>query len=233
MTARVPARRIRAPLSAIPRSAGAATVEFSVIALTALIPTVLGILQLGLLYVAKHTVQHATYLAARAGAVEHGSRDAMRQYFAKGLVPLVARSPSDLAAGPSAQAVGRAYAAAFVDASRPDRTRITVVNPRSASFDDFEGRENGTLQIPNRFDRTKVGARSRQTLADANVLRLRIDYCAELIVPFVDRLITSTLQRLDADAFRQQCYAARRLPIVGHATVQMHSAARRGEVQPG
>lgn len=233
MIARASPRRTPAAVSARTRIAGAATVEFSIIALTALIPTVLGILQLGLLYVAKHTVQHATYLAARAAVVEHGSRDSMRRYFAKGLVPLFARSPNDLAAGASAQTVGRAYAAAFVDAQRPDRTRITVVNPARASFDDFERRENGTLQIPNRFDRRVVGGHSGQTLADANVLRLRIDYCAELVVPFVDRLITSTLQRLDADVFRQQCYAARRLPIVGHATVQMHSAARRGEVQPG
>lgn len=232
MIARGTPERTAVPAKRRPRTRGAATIEFSIVALTALIPTVLGILQLGLLFVTKHTVQHATYLAARAGAVEHGSRDAIRRYFAKGLVPLYARSGADLAAGAAVDVVSRAYAAAFVDARRPDRTRITIVNPALASFDDFERRQDGTLQIPNRFDRTAVGPRSRQTLADANVLRLRVDYCAELVVPFVDRFVTSLLRRLDADPFRQQCYASRRVSVVGHATVQMHSAARRAEVQP-
>lgn len=211
---------------------GAATIEFTIVAITALLPLVLGILQLGLLYVAKHTVQHATFLAARAGAVENGSRDAMRRYFAKGLVPLYARSAADLSGRGSTAAVTEAFARALLDAGRPDRTRIAVVNPTAASFDDFERRQNGVLQIPNRFARTPVGPASGQSLADANVLRIRIDFCAELVVPFVDRLITATLRSLDPDPFRQQCYLGRRMPVVGYATVQMHSALRRSAVAP-
>jgi hypothetical protein len=214
------------------RSHGAATVEFTIVATTALIPFVLAILQLGLLYVAKHTVQHATYLAARAGAVDHGSREAMRRYFAKGLVPLYARSAKDLSRDTAAAGITRAYAVALLDARRPDRTRISVVNPTAASFEDFERRQNGVLQIPNRFEPTAVGPRSGQALADANVLRIRIDYCAELVVPFIDRLLTATLRAMDPEPFRQQCYAGRRMPVVGYATVQMHSALRRSAIAP-
>lgn len=211
---------------------GAATVEFTIVALVAVIPMVLGTLQLGLLYVTKHTVQHATYLAARAGAVDHARRETLRRYFAKGLVPLYARTAQDLDERSSAAAVARAYAEARLDASRPDRVRITLLNPTVASFDDFERVVNGVREIPNRFRRDVVGVRSRQTLADANVLALRVDYCAPLVVPFVDRLLTSTLRSLDPEPFRQACYAQRRLPVAGRAIVQMHTAARRDLAEP-
>jgi hypothetical protein len=206
---------------------GAATVEFALVALVALIPLVLAVLQLGLLYVAKHTVQHATFLAARAGAVSHGSRTEMLRHFAKGLAPLHAGTTRDLRPGDLAGAVTAAYGRAYAEALRPDRTRLHVLNPTRASFEDFERARRGVREIPNVYVRGVPGPRSGQTLADANLLKLRVDYCAPLVVPLVDRILTATLRRLDPEPFRQQCYGARRLPVVGYALVQMHSAPRR------
>lgn len=214
-------------------TSGAATVEFAVVALLALIPLVLATLQLGLLYVTKHTVQHATFLAARAGAVSHGSHSAMLRHLAKGLAPLYAASRVDLDAGSAPPAIVAAYGRAYLDARRPDRTRLRVLNPSPAAFEDFERSRRGVREIPNTFVYGAVGARSGQTLADVNVLKIRVDYCAELAVPLIDRLVTATLRRLDPDAFRQQCYWSRRLPIVGHALVHMHTPARLTEIRGG
>jgi hypothetical protein len=209
-----------------PRASGAATVEFTIVALAALLPLALGVLQTGLLYVTTHTVRHATFLAARAGAVTHGDRDEMLRYLAKGLAPLYAGGV-DVNDANAWQEVSSAYIRALADTRRPDRTRLRVLNPTPASFADFEIARNGVRQIPNSFRYDRVGARSGQTLADANVLKLRVDYCAPLAVPIVDRLITTTLLLFDAEPFRLQCYVAGRLPVTGHAVVQMHTAARR------
>lgn len=214
------------------RASGAATVEFTIVALVALLPLVLAVLQLGLLYVTKHTVQHAAFLAARAGAVSHGSRAEMLRYLAKGLAPLHAgatdyRGPGDPGPGDLGVTVASAYARAYADAQRPDRTRLRVLNPTRASFEDFERVRRGIREIPNVYVHGAPGPRSGQTLADANLLKLRVDYCAPLVVPLVDRIVTAALRRLDTDPFRQQCYWARRLPVVGHALVHMHSAPRR------
>lgn len=210
-----------------PRQSGAATVEFTIVALAALIPLVLAVLQLGLLYVTKHTVQHAAFLAARAGAVSHGNRSEMLRYLAKGLAPLHVGSPRDLTPRDLAGAVGTAYARAYAEAQRPDRTRLRVLSPTQASFEDFERTRRGVREIPNVFVHGQPGPRSGQTLADANLLKLRVDYCAPLVVPLVDRIVTTALRRFDTDPFRQQCYWVRRLPVVGYALVQMHSAPRR------
>jgi hypothetical protein len=210
-----------------PTQRGIATVEFTIVALVALLPLTLAILQLALLYVTKHTVQHAAFLAARAGAVSHGSRTEMLRHLAKGLAPIHAGSTVDVTPSDLPGVVTRAYARAYADAVRPDRTRLQVLNPTPASFEDFERTRRGVREIPNTFVRGVPGPRSGQTLADANLLKLRVDYCAPLAVPLVDRIVTTALRRFDTDPFRQQCYWARRLPVVGYALVHMHSTPRR------
>ena len=75
---------------------GAASVEFYIVTLFVMLPLVLGILQLGMLYVAKNTLNHATFMAARAGALHHGSRPVMSDQLAKGLVPLYVRSSTQV-----------------------------------------------------------------------------------------------------------------------------------------
>lgn len=214
---------------------GAALVEFAVIATLALIPLVMFVLQLGLLYSARHTLNHATFLAARAGAVENGSRRTMERYLAKGLSPLYVRSAGDLSARDVAAVGARAYASALLDARRPDLTRLRILNPTSASFRDFERLRDGVRTIPNdalRYRSGAPGTASEQTLLEANLLRIEVDYCYRLLFPVIDRLLTTTLRRFDPDPFRQGCYAATRLPIRAHALVQMQSPSRRDLMAP-
>src|SRR5262249_48077043 len=70
------------------RHHGAASVEFYIVSLLVLLPLVMAILQLGMLFVAKNTLNHATFMAARAASMANGSRGVMLNYLAKGLVPL-------------------------------------------------------------------------------------------------------------------------------------------------
>lgn len=81
---------------------------------------------------------------------------------------------------------------------------ITIVNPNSSSFSDYgviiDDEERGSqLVIPNnnlmyRDANVVGGSASAQNIQDANLLKIHVGYCYELIVPFVNRILWA-LQR--------------------------------------
>lgn len=216
------------------RARGVALVEFAIVALLALLPLALGVLQVALLYTSSRTLSHATFLAARAGAVDHGDRRTIERYLAKGLAPLRAGATRDLTPGNVLADGGRAYALAYAEVLRPDRTRVRILNPTAASFADFGRIRDGRIEIPltDAGQPTRAGPRSGQTLADATLLRLRVDYCQPLVVPLADRMIVAVLRRVDPEPFRQACYAARAVAVGAHALVHMHTPPRRAVMGP-
>jgi hypothetical protein len=212
---------------------GAASVEFYIVALFVLIPLVMAILQLSVLYVGKTTLNHAVFMAARAAALEHGSRNVLRTNLAKGLVPLYARTSQPITRNNVVGVVAPAFAQALLDVNNPTRTRIEILNPTRASFRDFEQRQNGVLQIPNdnlQFRARNPGSASRQSIQEANLLKVRVDYCHALAFPMIDVALVALLRRLDTNPFNQACYRANRVPISGRALLHMQSAARRSEM---
>lgn len=200
---------------------GTATIEFLVVAFAVLLPLVFGTLEFALLVVARQTLGVATLLAARAGATEHGDIRAMRAALARGLVPLYAT-----------RGTSRAYAASRFDAERPDRTRIEIWNPVPASFADFAIRVDGRLEIPNVWsrNRVRVGMASRQTIAEANQLGIRVSICRPLVFPITAPIFIAGLRLADASPFALSCYAQGGVVIRARALVHMHSPARRGEM---
>ena len=79
-----------------------------------------------------------------------------------------------------------------------DYVRITVVNPNTGSFTDFgvSADHDGSTQIkiPNdnlmyRDSKVIGGGTSAQSVQDANLLKIHVGYCYELIIPFVNRMI--------------------------------------------
>lgn len=215
------------------RMRGAASVEFYIVALFVLIPFVMAILQMAVLYVGKTTLNHAVFMAARAAALQNGSRSVLRTHLAKGLVPLYARTSDPIDRNNVVGIVAPAFAEAFVDVNNPLRTRIEILNPTRASFRDFEQRQNGVLQIPNdnlQFRARNPGATSRQSIQEANLLKVRVDYCHELVFPLIDVAVVGILRRFDTNPFHQACYRANRVPISGRALLHMQSAARRSEM---
>lgn len=224
-----------APSAAVhARQRGAALVEFTIVGLLALLPLALGVLQVALLYVGKHTLNHATFLAARAGAVANGDRAYIARHLAKGLAPLHAGARADITPANVLREGARAYALAYADVLRPDRTRIRILNPTAQSFADFARVRDGRVEIPLVAgpEPGVPGPRSGQTRADATLLRLRVDYCHPLIVPIVDRILVGMLRRLDADPFGRVCNATGRVVLSAHALVQMHSPPRRPGMEP-
>ncbi|CAJ92130.1 Flp pilus assembly protein TadG [Cupriavidus necator] len=167
---------------------GQSAVEFLIIA-PALLLLCLGVIQFGLLYQAKATLDHAALQAAREGAVDHGRLASMRKGLALGLTPLFVRS-----ADRTAHATG--YAKAQFEART--QARIDVLNPTPAALQDF-GRSGyyagkTTREIPNdslMYRATSAGPSSGVNIQDANLLKIRVTYCYEMFVPFADRTIYS------------------------------------------
>jgi hypothetical protein len=77
------------------------------------------------------------------------------------------------------------------------------------------------------LQRTAVpGVRSGVSIQQANVLQVRVDWCAPLVVPLIDRLLVGVLRGFDADLHSQVCYAAGRVPLRDSAALNMQSIVR-------
>lgn len=174
---------------------GQASTEF-LIALPLLILLLFGIVQFALIYQARATLNHATLLAARAGALNHGKQSEMRAALAAGMAPLFAGTPS-LAGYAEALARARLETAAL-----SNMTRIDVLNPGRAAFTDFARPRldgAGGSELPNdtlNYRSTTPGAASRISIQDANLLHLRVTYCLRLIVPVVGRVVHAGVNAL-------------------------------------
>jgi hypothetical protein len=165
---------------------GQSAVEFLVI-LPVLVFLVFGIIQFGLLYQARATLNHATMLAARAGAINNGNKTEMRQALGNGLAPLFA---SEASPDGYAQAVLKAKAQAL-----SNLTTVEVLNPTAAAMADFgRARLDGVRgkELPNdtlNYRNPNPGPRSQISVQDANIIHVRVTYCVRLIVPIWDRLL--------------------------------------------
>lgn len=174
--------------------AGQASTEF-LIALPLLILLLFGIIQFSMIYQARATLNHATLLAARAGALHNGSKNEMRAALARGLAPLFAASPSE--AG-----YLEAWEKARLQETLPSLTTLAVLNPPRTAFTDFARARldgKGGRELPNdtlNYRNSAPGSASKISVQDANLLHLRVTYCFRLIVPVVDRVIYAAANAL-------------------------------------
>jgi outer membrane protein OmpA-like peptidoglycan-associated protein len=188
------------------------------------------VLQASLLYFAKNGVNHAAFLAGRAGSMHNASLSSIRDAYLRGLAPLY---------GGGADAVEIAAARARAEADMRGNLRIELLNPHRASFDDFNDPalqalvKTGARVIPNGGlafrDPARIGPASQQNLFDANLLKLRITHGYAPKVPLVRRLMQAALQARDAaaggDAFVRTLHDAGRIDMVSEVTLHMHSDA--------
>lgn len=170
------------------RQIGQSSVEFVVI-FPALVILVFGIIQTAMIYQGRATLNYATLLAARAGALHNGDVGEMRNALSRGLAPLFAAE-----ATPDGYATALAKAAAET-AGPAALASVEILNPSSASFQDF-GRSRldgaGGRELPNdtlAYRRSDTGSNSQQSVQDANLLHVRVTYCFRLIVPVIDRML--------------------------------------------
>ena len=173
------------------RQYGQSATEFLII-FPALIFLVFGVLQWALIYQARSTLNHAVFLAARAGALNNGSKHSMKSGLASGLTPLFAAKAN--ATGYSAALLKAKIDVNYVGGAL-GATKLEVLNPTKAAITDF-GRSRldnkAGKEIPNdtlMYRSTKPGKNSKISVQDANILHLRVTYCYRLIVPVVGRMI--------------------------------------------
>lgn len=183
----------------------------------------LGIFQMTLLYRAKAVVDYAALEAARSGATQFATMDAMRAGFVRGIMPLYAHEASN-----------SGVAAAFVKAKADvlGAASIKIISPTRAAFDDWKVRQfDGVEAIPNdslQFRPTRMGSRSGLTVQDANLLKIRVTYKYPLIVPLIDRLI-GTLDPVRSAAQGHPVYS---LNIAAQAIVYMQTPIRDKTLLP-
>jgi TadE-like protein len=234
-----------APLRRRARQAGATMVEFLIVTPFALM-LVLGIVQLGLMYTAKHIVNEATFVAARAGSVNYARKDAMRPALIQALIPFYQNTLDSNPAQRILTAWGRAQGD-LLDVPQPlSNLEVTILNPTDDAFTDFgliDPKDNHTF-IPNDSleyrDYTILGPLTGLSIEDANVLRIKVTYAYELKVPLMQSIIRTALCGFDSgvNAFGRggapvasaasDCvnyYSRGRVPIVAYATVQMQTPA--------
>lgn len=206
------------------RQRGASLVEFVVVGP---ILTLLGLalVQYGMLFFAKNQINHAGFMAARAGSAGNASLAAVRDAYAIALVPMYG-------GGQSPEALAKSLVAARADVELA--TRIEMLSPTKESFDDWNSPElqkrlnTSKRVIPNSnqaFKSADVGATSGQTIQDANLIKLRITQGYKPSVPLVSGIYRSYMKWLDpkTDTFHTEMVSAGRIPVVSHVTLEMQS----------
>lgn len=152
-----------------------------------------GTLQFALLYHAKIQLNYAAFEAAREGALNNAQPWALQAGLVRGLVPLHTHN-----AGRGWLRWARGKVWGEID---QNRIRIDVINPSPESFDDHgidaEYFGEQVYMIPNdhlMYRDATVKSNSNQTIQDANLLKIRVLYCYEMHVPFVNRVINGLLR---------------------------------------
>ncbi|WP_242540414.1 TadE family protein [Trinickia mobilis] len=212
------------------RMRGQAMVE-CIVVFPVLILLAAGIVQAGLLYHAQATLDNATLRAARAGAVAHGAYASLRDGLARGLAPMFATKTGQAAAQ-------RALDAAAIEVGDSALTSVSIVNPTEDAFRDFARRDDyvgkTTLEIPNdtlMYRDPRPGSRSGMSIQDANLLKIRVTYCYDMVVPAINQVFYQAVRLLDGRS-ENRCVAHAkptgqwRFPLTSEATVRMQTPFR-------
>ncbi|MHB8253137.1 MAG: TadE/TadG family type IV pilus assembly protein [Acidiferrobacter sp.] len=210
-----------------------------VVALPVLILLLLGALQMGLLFTTHTTVTLAAFDAVRAASENGGAQTALENGLARGLSPLYAH-------GSSATAVSIAEGEALAAVKDPQTVAVSLLNPPPAVVKAWAQSvtHDGTTQkeIPNaRLLFASATVRAGETLPDANVLKIRVRYCAPLIVPFIAPVIATLEKAWSPSPFTLACANQPGLPVSVVATALMQSpllkananALNQGTAVPG
>jgi RHS repeat-associated protein len=182
----------------------------------------LGALQYALIYEAKSSLDYATFMSARAGAVDHARKKSITVGLAKSLAPLYSPDvgkPESLLA---------AIAKAGLDVGL--YSQIKILNPTKEAFKDFgvKNTEKNVTEIPNEMlhlASTKPGNKSKLNIQDANLLKVQVLYGYKLKVPFVNSVISTVSSWFTRDPVKLAYLSQKRLPVLATATVRMQSRA--------
>ena len=158
-------------------------VEYLII-LPVLLLLVLGVIQFALIYQAKSTLNYATFMGARQGALKNANMFSVMDGVAGGMTPLFMRT-TDAAA---IQDLAKARIIAAIEIFNPLTAKVEILSPTQEAFDEFM--VDGEIPNDNLMYRSSdAGKESGMSIQDANLLKVRVTYCVKLVVPFADRVI--------------------------------------------
>lgn len=160
---------------------GQATIEY-IYVLPILLLLLLASLQFIFIYEAKQTLNYATFVATRAGALNSGSMASIRDGLAAGLAPLFAHK---IGTATELDALKLGRRTARTELSNPKLARIEIVNPTADALAGF----GDEIPNDNLMYRDPTVLKNGMNVQDANLLKVRVTYCVRLVVPIVKNLI--------------------------------------------
>ncbi len=214
---------------------GQAMVEF-VIILPVLMLLVAGILQFALIYHAKITLNYAAFEVARAGSLNNARMEPMEKAFVRSMAALFTHRPGVPALNEAKVKLRQEIKDGYV--------QIRLINPGPDSFADHGVTIGNEVRIPSDNlmyrDATATGI-SRQSIQDANLIKVHVGYCYELVVPFVNNILVRIMSKAptalqpenigppDSGSFAETCvlkpadHDRKGFPIFAQAILRMHS----------
>ena len=180
-----PDRKNRPRSGCRPAPRGQALVEFLIIYPTLLL-LVLGAFQFALVYQAKLTLNYATFMAARQGALKNGKSTSIKDGLAASMTPLFATNKDDYGDLIKARAI------AAVEVFNPLNTQIVVLSPTANAYNAHKDDSQSGTEIPNdNLMYRPTTAKGGLSVQDANILTIEVTYCTRLIVPIINKVIYS------------------------------------------
>lgn len=172
-------------------------VEFLIV-LPLVLLLVFGTLQFSLIYHAKITLNYAAFEAARAGSLANADLAAIQNGFERGMLP-VHTYVQDIANSSMSDRRNAVFCSKkqLCDDVQNGYAQIRIINPSAISYGDHGFADaSGNTVIPNDNlmyrDAAATGA-SQQSVQDANLLKVHIGYCYELIVPIANRALSTIM----------------------------------------
>lgn len=167
-----------------------AMVEFLII-IPVLILLIFGAAQAAFIYSAKNGLNYATFQAARIGAMNSAQYQDMRRGLLRGMYPMFSQ-------------IEDPQRRMELTAEEVDNfVLITRISPDSAAFNAWSEEHDDLLDgeaapaIPNDNLMYRPTQQKPVSIQDANLLKIRVQYCMRLIVPIVDRLLSSGSRFVD------------------------------------
>ena len=172
--------------------AGQAMTEYMIV-FPVMLVLIFGTLQFALLYQAKIQLNYAAFESARSGSLNNAQRWALQAGVVRGLAPIHTH-------GQGRNWLRWARSTVW-DQIEDGLIEIEIINPTRDMFEvGVHGVVDGNdLYIPNdnlmyRDASPKSGGAVESTIQDANLLKIRVLYCVEMHVPFVNRMINALLR---------------------------------------
>ena len=165
------------------RQRGQSMTEYLII-LPSLLLLVLGVIQFALIYQAKASLNYATFMGARQGALNNAKIASIIGGVVGGMTPFFMRTSS----APFLDDMAKARMIAAIEIANPNTAKVEIISPTKAAFDAFS-ENTGDIPNDNLMFRESSVLKDGMSIQDANLLKIRVTYCVKLMVPFVDRVI--------------------------------------------